>query len=85
MNAGNPLGLGLVWNSFHQMARVTSYTAYLRDRKGSPNLIIRPDSPVDRILVENHKAVGLVLRGGETGQLFPSAFLACFLPVYFFL
>lgn len=68
MNAGNPLGLGLVWNSFDQKTRATSYTAYLREAASIPNLTIRTDSPVDRVLLEGKRAIGLELRGGEKGQ-----------------
>ncbi|KAL5333399.1 hypothetical protein BJX70DRAFT_403635 [Aspergillus crustosus] len=65
MNTGRPLGLGLVWNSTDKKTRATSYTAYLRDAASTPNLTIRTDSPVDRIILEDQKATGLELRGGE--------------------
>lgn len=69
MNTGNMLGLGLVWNSFNENKyRVTSYTAYLRETS-KPNLTIRTDSPVEKIILEDDRAVAVKLRDGGKSRI----------------
>lgn len=68
MNSGNPMGLGLVWNSSDKKNRTTSYSAYLHNKK-LPNLVIRTDCSVQRIVLQNQTAVAVELRGGEKGSV----------------
>ncbi|KAA8650289.1 hypothetical protein EYZ11_001350 [Aspergillus tanneri] len=59
-NSGNPLGMGLVINSSHKGQRVTASDLL----RGAPdNLTIVTETPVQRVLLQARKAVGVESRG----------------------
>jgi len=59
-NSGNPLGMALTINSSYQGQRTTSADFLI----GAPeNLVVLTESPVQRILLHDKKAVGVEVRG----------------------
>lgn len=56
------LGLGVLSMTSYDGLRVTADSAYLSD--GPPNLAIKTDSPVARILFDGKKAIGVELTSG---------------------
>ncbi|KAF9884222.1 hypothetical protein FE257_001954 [Aspergillus nanangensis] len=61
-NSGDPLGMSLVINSSHQGQRVTA-TDLLLD--APDNLTIITESPVQRVILEGTKAVGVEAKGSK--------------------
>jgi len=64
-NSGDPLGVSVCQVVANDGRRVTASSAYLDD--APPNLTIRTNAAVEKVLFENKKAVGVVLAGGEKG------------------
>jgi choline dehydrogenase-like flavoprotein len=58
-------GSGPVPRNMVDAMRVSAAAAYLRPARGRPNLEIRVDAPVTRILLRGNRATGVELRGGE--------------------
>lgn len=60
-NAGGPPGAGLVPSNSAHGRRADAATAYLRPR---PNLVVRGDAPVARVLLDGDRAIGVELADG---------------------
>lgn len=63
INSGNPIGIGLCPSTARNSMRSTAKTAFLSNPPA--NLTILTDAPVDRVVFEGKKAVG-VFSNGET-------------------
>lgn len=66
MNSGNPIGMGIIPNSYANGLRTTSATAHLADVP--ENLIVWKNSWVSRLLFEGKLVNGVELRGGRQGE-----------------
>jgi choline dehydrogenase len=64
-NAPDAAGVGPMPMSVEDGTRVTTLSAYLGTRSRPPELRIRPDSPVDKVLVEHGRAAGVRLADGS--------------------
>ncbi|KAF2166676.1 GMC oxidoreductase [Zasmidium cellare ATCC 36951] len=56
VNSGNPIGMGISTACIYQGRRITASSAYLH---GCPNLTVRTDSLVRRVLFEGNVAIGV--------------------------
>lgn len=65
-NSGNPLGMALVINSSHQGRRVTA-TDLLEN--APENLTIITESPVQRVILSDKKAIGVESRGRQCNPI----------------
>ncbi|OJD30148.1 glucose-methanol-choline oxidoreductase [Diplodia corticola] len=61
INSGNPLGIGVVPSTSRNSIRTTAKTAMLADAPS--NLTILTNKPVDKVVFEGKKAVGVVAAG----------------------
>jgi choline dehydrogenase len=61
MNSPDPIGFGRMPMSTRDGQRVTTLDAWLPTGWSSPNLTIRPESSVDRVVLEGDRAVGVRL------------------------
>ncbi|KAK4499000.1 hypothetical protein PRZ48_009512 [Zasmidium cellare] len=61
LNSGNPIGVGIMASSSYRALRTTAQSAFLEHLPG--NLIVKVDSPVDRIVLEDKVAVGVEVDG----------------------
>lgn len=64
INDGNPVGAAVQQNSMADGRRVTAQTAFLKDVP--PNLSIKTDATVRKVLFEGKKAVGVEYAGGKS-------------------
>jgi choline dehydrogenase-like flavoprotein len=64
-NVPGPPGVGPVPSSLHRGMRWNTGLAYLSPALGRPNLEVRGEARVVRVLVEDGRAVGVELAGGE--------------------
>lgn len=64
LNAETPEGFGLLHVTQRNGERESAATAYLRPARGRPNLTIRTDAPVLRVVVDGGKARGVVVQDG---------------------
>ncbi|CEJ61626.1 hypothetical protein PMG11_10154 [Penicillium brasilianum] len=61
-NSGNPLGLGLIINSVRDGVRTTAADLV---KSALENLVVVPNSPVQRVIMEGKKAVGVESNGTQ--------------------
>lgn len=54
------------WNMNADHVRLSTALTYLTTARGRPNLTIRPGCLVDRVVLDGHRAIGVLLLGGET-------------------
>jgi choline dehydrogenase-like flavoprotein len=59
------LGVGSAWLNRFRGKRVSVNDAYLEPARARPNLTIRGETTVDRVLLNGRRAVGVQLDGGE--------------------
>jgi choline dehydrogenase len=64
-NAPRAVGAGLLPLNEVEGVRQSTALTYLRSARRRSNLTIRADRPVDRVLVEDGRATGVQLRGGD--------------------
>ena len=62
---GAEMGVGPAWLTRHNQRRVSVNEAYLDPARDRQNLSIRADATVDRVLVDNRRAIGVILASGE--------------------
>lgn len=68
-NSGNPLGMGIMINSAGNGRRTTAVDLLI----GAPdNLVIVTDTPVQRVVLENRKAVGVETKGKKCRYSLPA-------------
>jgi choline dehydrogenase len=69
-NAPRSTGVGALSRNQKGTLRASTLVTYLREAQGRPNLEIRPETLVRRILFEGNRAVGIeVETGGEVSEL----------------
>jgi choline dehydrogenase len=64
-NQPGAIGVGPLPRNIKDGVRQSVLVTYLAAARGRPNLIIRPDTIVDRALLDDARAVGVVVAGGE--------------------
>ncbi len=67
-NGGRQEGFGLYQVTQHQGERWSAARAFLDPLKGKANLDVRTDTMVERIIIENGRATGVVVRRGGQQQ-----------------
>jgi choline dehydrogenase len=65
-NGGGPPGAGLVPSNAVDGVRVNAAMAYLRPHRSHPDLTVRADAPVARVLLDGGRARGVALLDGST-------------------
>jgi choline dehydrogenase len=65
-NAGGVVGIGPMPRNEDQGTRMSTALTYLAAARGRPNLEIRPESEVARVLIRSGRVVGVALADGET-------------------
>jgi choline dehydrogenase len=67
LTGAQPEGFGLRQGTIRRGRRDSTANAFLRPALSRPNLTLRADAPVARVLIENGSAIGVALQAGAAG------------------